>query len=456
MGFFAATLSLFLVLAQASMQHQKRTVQQLDAKQLQALGIVGEFLQQQHVSVPRMMGRRLQMMTAPTVGATCAAKCPTAQAVYDSLTQKMSTAMMAHSSTMMTLSSGQTNTYDAAAAVQTMQQAMPMMKDLLHVVFDDMCANKVVYSCLAANPTYCNSHGAQSHLGGAFGGLGLLSNPQAAASNYAGQLKCFCETCPASRETYVDMTVKLVSALLPALTSMGSNSGQPSSQAVQDVQKDILQSMCPLMGMTRCFDANPTECSALKSELISGGSRAGAQTTGSDPIEAIKAECQNKGISTVGIANTAASKVAVSFRLNLDFAKVNGSAAATDGIKKAVKQRILEAMKGYEEQDLTVTLKAGSVIADVEIKPMPGQTSDQVKDAAAASLTTIQNNILTDVKNAAYVDSVLNDGDTKDKLTLTATVGVAGGGSSALSGSIRSYSVAVGAMMIALLAQLRM
>lgn len=416
--------------------------------------------------------RRLNQGDAVTIPAACATACPKVEAMVDSFEQELVTVMAKHQAAMNSLTQKMSNPgaeMDANALAELMQALEPMMQDMMEMQFNNMCSNKDTYSCIMANADKC---GASPSSGGNMGG-GLMSsmsvNPLESAGSYGKQIDCMCTVCPGTKKAYTQMVTTLMTTMMSALASMmtamtadGGTGDASSSKAEEDKHKKaLLEGICPMVGMSRCFEANPTECKGMLDEgilkLTPSSSRRLESSSTPTPssstsaigkeINELDAECKKSGVST-SVAETTEKVVTVVTLKGVDYDKVMADAAAKADIIAAVKKQFLARMKGYLESDLTVTLSKGSVKAEVEIKPMPGANADIVKATVEKDKDTIAAAVATDVKNMNNVDSVLEAGKSKDQIEASASSPVASDSASTGKGSTSGASHAEFSMIL--------
>merc|ERR1719158_2697291 len=97
-----------------------------------------------------------------------------------------------------------------------------------------------------------------------------------------------------------------------------------SNQMDTEMKKSMLEGMCPMVGMSRCFEANPTECKGMLDEgivkLTPSSSRRLESSSTPTPssstsaigkeINELDAECKKSGVST-SVAETTEKVVTV-------------------------------------------------------------------------------------------------------------------------------------------------
>lgn len=387
-------------------------IQQLDEVQLQGLALVGAFLQEHGVPAPWMANHRIssnrRLQQQAPLPEACKTKCPQAEAMMQGLQQKMTSAMLPHASALASASgSGST---DMAAMMKVMK---PLMKSIMEITFQDMCENKATYTCMTTNQKECFADSSSNM------GMVSFSDPAGMAKQYGPVLNCFCDVCPGSKQAYADMTSTIMSALLNALSSLGSGGGSQSTQTGA-VEQDMLKAMCPIVGMTRCFEANPTQCSHMtQGSMQQGMGTVGIPTTGNASISDLRGKCDAASISTSSLKEQAVtSEITIA---GLDFAKANSNTQSKDNLVSLIKSNILTKLPGYDASDIRVSLSAGSEKAFVTIDPLPGSTSALLASAVNSGIPEVSNSIIADVKAMPSVSSLMKDGSTKDQLTIGMT-----------------------------------
>jgi hypothetical protein len=453
MGFFTAALSVGLVLAHAS-DPMADALQRLEATQLQALALSGSFLQQQGVWAPWMQHpqmdghRRLAGQDALlTLPAACKSACPSAESTMNGLKSKMMAAMMPHAQALASMSSNTGGKTTPAELKATMEKMMPMLKDILKITFQDMCANKATYVCMTTNQAVCMDQNQIS--------TGMdFNNPAAMAKSYGPVLGCICDACPGSLQVYTDLSTSLMSVLLTAFSSMGQNSNNAAQP--EEIKQEMMKAMCPFAGLERCFAANPNQCSAITQGNQMGSGMAGVGLSSGSNMSALKVECGKMGISTQ--SGTALTPVTTEMKITgIDFAKVNSDATLKKSIIDGIKAKFVAALKGIRAEDIMVALSSGSLKAAVTITPVPGSTSELLKTAITAAKTTVSNAVLAEVKAMPNIASVLETGVTPSQLTMTAEAPTVGGApQQAISKAFSPHGLAVFGVMVALLVQLLM
>jgi hypothetical protein len=413
-----AVLALGFVCSYASSQLDI-AIQSFDAAQLQALALSGSFLQQHDVPVPWMTHpelvgyRRLQLGGQLTISLpqTCKDECPSAESAMLELQEKMLKAIIPHAQTMASLQSnrgiGSDSASMSAAEIKNIMDKMtPMMKDLLQVVFQDLCKNKNSYACMAAHTESCTDAGTPT--------MGLSPDPVTMVKDYGATLGCLCDVCPGARQAFADMAASVMSSFMGSMASRGSGGTSQSTQ--QDAMKaDVMNAICPLAGMARCFSANPAQCNAVF-QGKNGIGGMGVIANVSDP-SAFKSECEQAGVS---VAAPTMQDVTMKMTIaGLDFAKVNGNTQFKNSLVSAIKAAVIAKLPGYMEEDISVVLTAGSVKAAVSIAPLPGSNAASLVDVANSARASIAEDIVTKVKALPEVTSTLKSGTAVTDLSIS-------------------------------------
>jgi hypothetical protein len=381
--------------------------QNFDVVQRQGLTLVGNFLQQQDLPAPWMTREDRRLQTAGlALSDACKTACPNAEAAMGGLQTKMKNAMEPYRADMPSAStSGST---DPSAISAMMSKMAPMMKSVLEVTFDDMCTNKANYACITANSNVCSSSSSN---------MGMVSadNPAATASLYGHVVDCVCDVCPSSKEAYIQMSSKMMVVMMEALTSglSGGLSGDPA-QAQEKAKNSMMNAMCPMAGVVRCFDANPTKCAAM----TQGSAQQGlSMMLGNGSLAGLKGQCDRAGISTAAPKlNSVSTELTIS---GLDFDKVNSNTQFKNELMSSLKANLLTKMPGYVSDDIRISLSPGSVKATVTVDPLPGSASTLVESTLNSAKTNVQSQVLAEVKSMPALSSVLQDGTTSDQLNVT-------------------------------------
>merc|ERR1719454_2324950 len=208
---------------------------------------------------------------------------------------------------------------------------------------------------------------------------------------------------------------------------MGAGSAEGSSSSsnqlnVDEMKQSLMQSVCPMVGVSRCFEANPAECKGMLDQgllnLDFSQRRLNSRrlnSTLSQEMTELDAACKKEGVSTMAVPSSDKVTTVVTLR-GIDYDKVMSDDTVKANIITSVKNQFLAKMPGYLESDLTVTLSKGSVKATVEIVPMPGADASALKDNVENGKAAITTGIVTDVQNMENVDSVLESGTNKDQI----------------------------------------
>lgn len=300
--------------------------------------------------------------------------------------------------------------------VDMMKQFMPLFKDILTATFEEMCVNKANYKCMMTNAEVCSGDKGQ-----ASGGMSM-DDPMAMGKDYAPMLDCMCDKCPSSRKIFIDSTMAMMSVMMSAMMQMaaamkaGKNaSTEPNPQMI----KDVMLAVCPMIGVQRCFDLYPTECSAMKTKAL-GSIQASDKNKAMEGVAAMEKVCTDNGATTKAAA--LAKVTTVLTMKGLDYTKVMANEKVKTLIVAKIKDKFIAKMPGYVAGDLEVTLSKGSVKASVAITPLPGSSTDNLKTAVVASKDAVTASVLTEVKAMPAEDmkAVLEEGKTASDLTATA------------------------------------
>lgn len=418
----ATTFILAVTLARGSSPFDG-AMQQLNPTQLHVVGTVGKFLQQKNMPAPWMQTPQMRRMQddSPTVviPPACLAACPSVEQMAPRLQNSMVAAIMPYMADFQTsqaASGGDSENLTPAQFEEKMKSMMPLFKAMFTVTFDDMCANQADYKCLVTNNAKCKSENSM-------GVMGMGQDPIGTAGQYGPTMDCICDKCQGAKAALAESTTSLMSIMLTGLVNMmtsfagasgDSSSSTAASSASQtaleaQMEKDLLQGMCPLVTMKRCFDANPTQCGTM----LAPENMNNMNTTGFDT------KCSAAGIKAL-VAPAVSTQITIK---GLDFAKVDGDAAIKAEVVAMVKNQFLAKLPGYVAADLTVTLSSGSVVAKVEVAPVPGASTETLlavmKDdsAAMAAAIAVAVHALPDDKLA----KMLEEGTTKDKIAVYAS-----------------------------------
>jgi hypothetical protein len=284
----------------------------------------------------------------------------------------------------------------------------PLMKSMMQSTFSNMCNNQNVYTCLAQNADVCglSDHGSVNIMGGDSVGI---------ANQYKNSLNCICDVCADAQTQIVNFAAATMSALLNVFSSMGGNSNANAASG-QQMQKDLLTGMCPLFGVSMCFQANPTTCASAMSDAMGGKDSLGGMTM--DNMTDLKSECDKHNVATE--VSSGAAPVTTQLTLaGLDFAKVDADATLKAAIIDKVKKQVVSVLTGYDETRVDVTLSSGSVKATVSVTPVPGAPSAALSTKISSVKGSISSGVLTDVKALPGIDAGLKDGMTKAGITAT-------------------------------------
>jgi len=424
----ATTLLLVVALARASSPFDQ-PMQQLTPTQLHVIGKVGNFLQHQKLPAPWMKSSHMasarrtqdsQDVTA-AIPAACKAACPGVETMAPRLENAMTAVTMKHMASIAALQSSSSGSSEnmTPAQLQEMMTAMePLYKDMFTVVFDDMCTNQADYTCVAANSAACQGTNSVS------GGMASPSDPLGTSLQYGPMMNCMCNVCQGSKEALVEMTMTMMSVMMSGLTQLatmmegGDTAAASNTALATQLEQDMLIGMCPLVGMQRCFDANPTTCSTMLTTDSLSLKSSGVAKDNTD----LAAKC-----TAAGITAKAAPKVSTDITIKgLDFAKVDGDAAMKADVIALVKKQFLAKLPGYVADDLTVTLSSGSVIAKVELVPMPGASAETLHTVMTKESTAIATAVGKDVQAMPddKLTMILESGTSKDQITVTASAPV--------------------------------
>jgi len=467
MRFTVVALTLGLVLAQAK-DPMEQALQSFDATQRHALEMTGSFLQRQGINAPWMKDsqghlRQLEAHEAASkvvIPAACKAKCPDTEAVMKALEKKMMAAMTPHASVIMKASTDMEKNGDKGATPAQLAEMIgamePMMKDILKVTFADMCTNRPAYVCLQTNADVCVKNDPNSM------SLGVsLDDPMAMSKDYGPMLGCMCDKCQGAQAAFAQSSSKMMSVMMGAFMQLAAalqGGGKVDKDAAMDpkLEKDMLGALCPMLGMQRCFDANPTECGKMAEKSTVNMATVDKKiTTKQDKAAQMaeaKATCKKAGVSTKGAAM---AKVTTVLTIKgLSFSKVSTNAAVKLELTTRIKAQFLKKMSGYKAEDLEVTFSSGSVKATVVITPLPGSSTAGLKTRIATNKDELAAAVVADVKSIPAVADVLESGTTVDKLTATASPpsqsdAPSGGGAQTASGS---YTTGVAGALGAVLA----
>merc|ERR1711881_250891 len=123
----------------------------------------------------------------------------------------------------------------------------------------------------------------------------------------------------------------------------------------------------------------------------------------------LDAKCKEAGVATTAAASSEKVTTVVTLP-GLDYDKVMSDDTVKANIITKVKNQFLAKMPGYLESDLTVTLSKGSVIATVDIVPMPGTDIAILNATVQEHKADIKTSIVDDVMNMENVDSIVESG----------------------------------------------
>lgn len=451
----ATTLLLVVALARASSPFDQ-PMQQLTPTQLHVIGKVGNFLQHQKLPAPwmkssHMASARRTQDSMVVIPAACKAACPGVETMAPRLENAMMAVSMKHMASIQAIqkssSSGSSENMTPAQLQEMMTAMEPMYKDMFTVVFDDMCTNQADYTCLATNSAACQAENAVS------GGMASPNDPLGTSLQYGPVMNCICNVCQGSKDALVEMTMTVMSVMMASLSSLasmmeGGDTASASNTALATkLEQDLLIGMCPLVGMQRCFDANPTTCSTM---LTTDSLNLKSNGVAKDNTD-LAAKC-----TAAGITAKAAPKVSTDITIKgLDFAKVDGDAAIKADVIALVKKQFLAKLPGYVADDLTVTLSSGSVIAKVELVPMPGASTETLHTVMTKESTAIATEVGKDVQAMPddKLTKILASGTSKDQITVTASAPVSHATTPAVSAA---YETGVLKIIMAMVAQVVM
>jgi len=349
--------------------------------------------------------RRLQ--DVPEIPAACLAACPSAAAMMT----RLSAAMLPHMGKAAALGAGSAGessenmTPDQLTA--QMAEIMPLFKSLQMVNNDDMCANQADYKCLFTNADKCKS--------ASEGGMEML-DPIASAAKNGPLMECMCNKCQGAAKAQVDMAATMMSVMMAGFAQLasamaGGSSGATETEAskaqAKALEKDLLKGICPLIGMTRCFDAYPTQCKDMLSK----------QTLSNMNASAMGPKCTLAGIKAL-----VAPVVSTAFTIKgLDFDKVVGDAVMKAEVINKVKEAFIKVIPGYIMSDIVVKLTKGSVVATVEVTPLPGASTESLLSIVKADPAAMATSVITAVQGMDKLATVLEAGKTKDTISATAS-----------------------------------
>merc|ERR1712139_744942 len=107
---------------------------------------------------------------------------------------------------------------------------------------------------------------------------------------------------------------------------------------------------------------------------------------------------------------------------HLSFEKVNQNPAVRAELVSNIKQAFLDILPAsYTAEHLQVILSAGSVKATVNIEPIAGSSTTELKSALQPKKDLLATAVVTKVKAMTQVETLLEAGKTKDSLTARAT-----------------------------------
>jgi hypothetical protein len=214
------------------------------------------------------------------------------------------------------------------------------------------------------------------------------------------------------------MTASMMSVMMAGFAQLaaglaGGSSGATETEAskaqAKALEKDVLEGLCPLIGMKRCFDAYPTQCK----DMLSG------QTLSSMNASAMGPKCTSAGIKAL-VAPLVSTAVTIK---GLDYDKVVGDADMKAAIITKVKEAFLKLLSGYSMADLAVKLTKGSVVATVEVTPLPGASTESLLNIVKADPAAMATSVITAVQSMddTKLATMLEDGKTKDTISATAS-----------------------------------
>jgi hypothetical protein len=102
----------------------------------------------------------------------------------------------------------------------------------------------------------------------------------------------------------------------------------------------------------------------------------------------------------------------------VDYDKVNSDTAVKEKLAAKVKEVYLDSLPGYAHTDLAVSFSKGSVKAEVDIKPIAGQSIESLKSAVTAKTNHMASAMVWKVRELPEVGSILEDGKTAMDLTV--------------------------------------
>merc|ERR1719460_1465887 len=107
----------------------------------------------------------------------------------------------------------------------------------------------------------------------------------------------------------------------------------------------------------------------------------------------------------------------------LDYDKVVADAGRKAEVIKTVKEAFLKKLPGYSLADLAVKLSKGSVVATVEVTPLPGASTESLLSTVKADPAAMATSVSTAVKSMddSKLATMLEDGKTKDTISATAS-----------------------------------
>jgi len=125
--------------------------------------------------------------------------------------------------------------------------------------------------------------------------------------------------------------------------------------------------------------------------------------------------------STSGQAPATVAKVSTTIIIAaLDYDKLEADQALKDKLVDEVKTSVVASCgEGYTKEHVAVTLSKGSVIVNIEITPMTGQTPATLRQTLATNKNGLNSDVTTKVKAIAYIDTAL---EANKKLADVATV----------------------------------
>jgi len=464
MSLIATIVSVSIALANAS-HLSDSALQHIDAKHVGTVEAIGNFFQQHNLPAPWMnQARHLQAAAEPplVIPAACKAACAGIDTLVKGLETKMMTAMQPHMAAMgpmMTPSAAGAAADTPAQMAAKMKGMEPAFQALMTVVFQDMCDNRATYQCMATNSAKCfKADPNVVSLGVSF------NNPMEMAKTYGSQLGCMCDACPASKAAYAEMNAKMMSFMMTALISAlsglagggGATAAKPTSGATDalglEMKESLLKAFCPIVPVMRCFSANPTVCASMMSQGMAKTGEDALKVTFTNGTSEMAAQCKTAGISTTSAALPVVSqKVTIT---GLVFAKV----ASNPTLKANIIAKVIAVylakpgLAGYTAGDITVTLSAGSVVANVVITPLPGSSPEKLQAAVSAGgATSTAAAVVASVKTVSGLEAATAEGTTV--ATLTAKADVAAKGKSVGTTVSGSFNAGVVGTVWVLLAQ---